>query len=220
MENNDNDNENQAKKAYMQLEKMIVSLELEPGAKVSEKGLSERLGIGRTPIREALQRLAAEGTVSIVPRTGIIVSTIDVPEQFHLIEVRRGIERIISARSARLATPEERTQFSELVKLFRKAGAESDENLFILTDRDYNNLVAATSRNKYALRAMQPLQAQTRRFWYLYFKRFGDLSKVCELHARIAEAISNADEKAAEQASDDLLDYVEEYTTKTMKAIY
>ena len=198
---------------------MIVSLKLSPGAKISEKYLCELVGMGRTPVREALQRLAAEGTIVIAPRAGIVISEIDITDQFRLIEVRRELERIMAGRAALLATPEERAKFTELAKDFNIAADASDEDLFITTDRDFNNLVAATARNKYALLAMSAIQAQTRRFWYLYFKQFGDLSKVSRLHASLALAISNGHEKGAIKASDALIDYVEEYTTKTMKAV-
>ncbi len=208
-----------ARNAYEIIEEMIVSLKLEPGAKISEKSLSELLGMGRTPIREALQRLAAEGTVIIAPRAGITVSDIDISDQFRLIEVRRGLERIMAGRASLLASDEERRQFTALADNFSKAAQTSDEDLFIVTDRNFNNLLAASARNRYVLMAMSLIQGQTRRFWYLYFKRFGDLPKVSRLHANIALCIANGNEKAAQKASDELIDYVEEYTTKTMKAM-
>jgi DNA-binding GntR family transcriptional regulator len=78
-------------RAYRDLEEMIVTLQLLPGSAVSETALSQRLGIGRTPIREALQRLARERLVTILPRRGIIVSEINVKSQLRLLEVRREV---------------------------------------------------------------------------------------------------------------------------------
>ena len=78
--------------AYEGLEEMIVTLRLEAGAVLSEAELSEKLGIGRTPIREALQRLAREGLVLILPRKGILVSEINPGKQLLLLEVRRELE--------------------------------------------------------------------------------------------------------------------------------
>ncbi len=209
----------QAQKAYELIEEMIVSLKLEPGQKISENFLSERLGIGRTPIREALQRLAYEGTVIITPRSGITISEIDMTDQFRLIEVRRGLERIMANRAAQFASTGEKEHFFALGKKFLQAAEANDENLFIQTDREFNQLLAVAARNKYARLAMSCIQAQTRRFWFLYFKHFGDLPKVCRLHATMAVAISQGDEKKAESDSDNLIDYVEEYTTRTIKAI-
>ena len=80
-------------RAYGELEELIVTLKLAPGAAVSEAELSSRLRIGRTPIREALQRLARERLVTILPRRGIVVSEINVARQLRLHEVRRELER-------------------------------------------------------------------------------------------------------------------------------
>jgi DNA-binding GntR family transcriptional regulator len=209
--------ENQAKTAYRVLEEMIVTLKLPPGSKISEKALNRSLGFGRTPIREALQRLSIEGYVKIVPRSGVIVSEIDVNDQMNLIEVRRELEKIIAGRAARLAIDLQRQQFKELAEDFERAAQQNDESIFIEADREFNQLVVETAQNKYVTYALAPIEAQTRRFWYLHFKRFGDLPKVANLHASIARAISGNDEAKARHASDKLLDYVEEYTRKTLR---
>ena len=76
-------------RAYRELEEMIVTLQLSPGTVLSEQALAMRLKIGRTPIREALQRLARDGLVVIMPRRGIMVSEINLRLQLRLLEVRR-----------------------------------------------------------------------------------------------------------------------------------
>jgi DNA-binding transcriptional regulator YhcF (GntR family) len=80
--------------AYERIEEMIVTLELRPGTAVSEAELSARLGIGRTPVREALQRLAREHLVQILPQRGVLVSELDIKRQLRLLEVRREVERL------------------------------------------------------------------------------------------------------------------------------
>src|ERR1043166_8641385 len=79
-------------RAYRELEEMIVTLQLSPGTVLSEQALAVRLKIGRTPIREALQRLARDGLVVIMPRRGIMVSEINLRLQLRLLEGRRGLE--------------------------------------------------------------------------------------------------------------------------------
>jgi len=91
-------------RAYLKLEELIVTLQLAPGEIVSEAALSRQLRIGRTPIREALHRLARERLVNILPRRGIIVSEINIAAQLRLLEVRREIERLVAlARAHKLA---------------------------------------------------------------------------------------------------------------------
>ncbi len=211
--------ESQAQMAYRVLEEMIVTLQLPPGSKISEKSLHRSLGIGRTPLREALQRLAIEGTVKILPRAGVIVSDIDLADQFKLIEVRRELEKILAGRAARLTSPEERQHFLELAEAFDAAGQKNDESIFIHADREFNALTLKTARNNYATCAIGPIAAQTRRFWFLHFKRFGNLIRVSRLHSAIARAIAAGDEPEARAASDRLIDYVEEYTQQTLQSM-
>lgn len=213
------DPETQAQFAYRQIEEMIVTLTLPPGSRISEKSISAQLGIGRTPVREALQRLAYERTIRVLARSGAVVSEIDVAEHFKLIEVRRELERILVGRASRLAEPATCKRFGELAEKFGEAADREDEAIFLPTDAEFNALVAETARNDYAAAAMRPLQAQTRRFWYLYFRQIGDLAHVSRLHAEIARAISRKNERDARDASDRLVDYVEQYTYRTMRAL-
>src|SRR5215510_4812555 len=100
--------------AYNQLEEMIVTLKLAPGAVLSEQALSAELGIGRTPIREALQRLAIEGLVLVLPRKAIIVTDTDPRKQLLVLEVRRELERLLARCGAERASLEERQQFQAI----------------------------------------------------------------------------------------------------------
>src|SRR3954465_1678799 len=101
-------------RAYRELEEMIVTLQLLPGTVLSEQALAVRLKIGRTPIREALQRLARDGLVLIMPRRGIMVSEINLRLQLRLLEVRRELERLMASLAAERATPDERREFAEV----------------------------------------------------------------------------------------------------------
>lgn len=211
--------ESQSQHAYRVIEEMIVTLALPPGSKVSEKSLSAELGIGRTPVREALQRLALEGTIQILPRSGAIVSNIDIAEHFDLIDVRREIERLLVTRAARLADRMTCAIFAELKTRFEAAARENSEAIFIPADAEFNALLAVAANNKYAKAAIEPLQAATRRFWYLHFRQFNNLGKLALLHAALAGAIANKEEQAAAKASDELIDFVEQYTFQTMRAL-
>lgn len=212
-------NESKSQAAYRLIEELIVTLELPPGTRVTEASLSEELGIGRTPVREALQRLARERSIEILPRSGAVVTDIDVVDHFKLIEVRRALERILATRSARLATPHARQLFKHTKERFEQIGQTNDDAHFIATDREFNKLLIETADHIYAADAIAPIQAQTRRFWYLYFTRFGDLPRVCTLHAAVADAVARNAENEAGEASDRLIDYVEEYTRKTLNAL-
>lgn len=208
--------ETQAQCAYREVEQMIVTLALPPGGRISEKTLAAKLDLGRTPVREALQRLAHERTIQILPRSGAIVSHVDIAAHFKLIEVRRELERIMVSRAARLMDQVAGRMFLDLANRFRMAERSNDEGIFISADREFNLLLAQTAANEYATAAMAPLQAQTRRLWYLFFKHFGEVSKVSRLHGDIAEALFEREEQESRQALDALIDYVEDYTYRTI----
>ena len=202
--------------AYAHLEEMIVTLQLAPGSAVSEQMLSERLGIGRTPIREALQRLAREKLVSILPRRGIVVSEINVGTQLRLLEVRRELERLIARIAARRATDEERARFRELAKLFEKSARNDDDVAFMRTDREFNELCSRAAHNEFAASAMSLMHSLSRRFWYLHYRQAADMPLTAKLHADIATAIADGEEERAAKASDRLLDAIEKFTRDTV----
>jgi DNA-binding GntR family transcriptional regulator len=192
-----------------------VTLKLAPGAVVSEAELSERLGIGRTPIREALQRLARERLVNILPRRGIVVSEINVKSQLRLLEVRRELERLISRSAARRATDQEREQFRRLAANFGKSAKANDDVAFMRTDREFNSLQAAATHNEFAIGAMGLMHGLSRRFWYIHYKQAADMPLTAKLHADIARAIADGDEDRAGKATDKLLDVIEKFTRLT-----
>ena len=203
-------------RAYAELEEMIVTLQLAPGAAVSEAELSSHLGIGRTPIREALQRLARERLVMILPRRGIMVSEINVGRQLRLHEARRELERLIARTAARRATDEQRARFRELARDFEKSARVNDDVTFMRTDREFNLLCSNASHNEFAAGAMALMHGLSRRFWYIHYKQAADMPLTAKLHADIARAIADKDEACAATASDRLLDVIEEFTRATV----
>jgi len=189
-----------------------VTLKLAPGAVVSEQELAERLGIGRTPIREALQRLARERLVNILPRRGVVVTEINVKSQLRLLEVRRELERLISRSAARRATDDEREHFRRLATSFEKSAKANDDVTFMRTDREFNTLQAAATHNEFAIGAMGLMHGLSRRFWYIHYKQAADMPLTAKLHADIARSIADGDEDRAARATDKLLDAIERFT--------
>ncbi len=202
--------------AYSKLEELIVTLQFAPGASVSEAALSHQLRIGRTPIREALHRLARERLVNILPRRGITVSEINVGAQLRLLEVRREIERLVARSAARHASDAERRQFTALGKAFETAARTDDATAFMRTDRAFNELCLVAARNEYAASAMVLMNALSRRFWFIHYRQAADMPLAAKLHAAVARAVAKGDAKAAAAASDRLLDYIEEFTRSTL----
>ena len=204
--------------AYQKLEEMIVTLQLSPGAVLSEQALAAELGIGRTPIREALQRLGREGLIVILPRKGILVADTDPRKQLLVLEVRRELERLLARASAERASSAERARFREIADSMAAAGRANDDITFLRLDRELNALVTESARNEYAARAMRFLHGHSRRFWYLHYKQVADLPLCARLHAQQARAIAGGNAARAMAATDKLLDYNEKFTRATVGA--
>ena len=203
-------------RAYRELEEQIVTLRLKPGEFLSEYALSQSLHIGRTPIREALQRLAREGLVTILPRKGILVSETDPRKQLLVLEARRELERLLCRLGAQRSTKEQRRRFREIAAGMDRAGQVNDDIAFMRLDRELNILIAEAAHNDYASRAMRFLHGHSRRFWYMHYKQAADLPLCARLHADQARAIGAGDPKCAAAASDRLIDYTETFTRATV----
>jgi DNA-binding GntR family transcriptional regulator len=191
-------------------------LQLKPGDILSEQMLSAVFKIGRTPIREALQQLAREGLITILPRKGILVSDINPRSQLLVLEVRREIERLLSRAGAERATKEQREQLRNIAQGMDRAAKANDDFSFMRLDRELNRLMIDASHNVYAARSMKQLQGLSRRFWYMHYREAADLPLCARLHANQARAIAQGNGEAAARASDKLMDYVENFTRATV----
>jgi DNA-binding GntR family transcriptional regulator len=194
--------------AYRQLEEMIATLELAPGALVSEAELCTRLGIGRTPIREAMQRLAREQLLQILPRRGCIVSACRLEDELNVIEVRRPLELLVARAAAQRATPEQRRQFDNIANAMTDALLADDFEAFARLDAEFNQLSLAACRNPTAASMMGLISTLNRRFWFTRHGRTLPREGV-ESHVAIARAIAKGDIDGAAAATERLLRYVE-----------
>jgi DNA-binding GntR family transcriptional regulator len=197
---------------------VIVTLALAPEEVVSEALLSDRLRIGRTPIREALQRLARERLVRIMPRRGIVVAGVDVREQLRLLEVRREVERMMARAAARRADAELRGRLRAVADGMDRAAAQGDETAFLRLDRELNLLVIEATRNEFAAAAMALMHGLSRRFWFIHWRQNADLPEAARAHAALARAVAEGRPEPAAAASDRLLDYIEAFTKATANA--
>jgi DNA-binding GntR family transcriptional regulator len=176
-------------------------------------------GIGRTPIREAIQRLAREHLIVILPQRGLLVPEIDVKKQLKLLRTRREVERLVCRSAAKSATPEEREVFARLAAGFEKAASANDDVSFVRLDREFNELCLAAARNEFAEGAMRLMHGLLRRFWYYHYKQTADLPEMARLHGAVAKAIADGDVDGAGRALDKLLDNIEDFTRATITEV-
>lgn len=202
--------------AYARIEELIVTLELEPGSVVSEATLSGRIGIGTTPIREALQRLAREHLVQILPRRGVIVTAVDVGQQLQVLETRRELDRLIARAAASRATALEREQMAALAERMELAAVAGDIKSFLQCDNEMNGRLARAARNDVAARTVATLHSTSRRFWFFHHIAHGQAGKTMALHVDLARAVASGDAARAAAASDRLIDDLHEFARGTL----
>ena len=205
-----------AEQVYGRLEAMIVTLELLPGTLLSELAISNQFGVSRTPVGEALQRLSREGLVTILPRRGFVVTEVNATDQIRLLELRREIARFIARSGAVRATLQEREALRDVAKEFLNASKSRDAAGMTAADKRFHDLFADCAHNNFAVMAIEPLDSLSRRFSHAHSMMRDDAMKSAKLHAAIALAMADGDEKRAEQASDALADYLYDFVRHTL----
>jgi DNA-binding GntR family transcriptional regulator len=187
-----------AERAYALLERMVVTLELPPGQTFSENELIDRAGLGRTPVREALQRLAWEGLLDIRPRAGIAIAPVHPADWRRIIDVRTGPEMIL-VRAAALNASHSHEPFREAALAMQKAVIADSVLLFLRADKAFDVALSNAADNPFASRCCAPLQTLSRRFWFRYMAETG-LGEAAEAHIQLIEAITTGDLDHAEAA--------------------
>jgi DNA-binding GntR family transcriptional regulator len=180
-------------RAYFELRKLIVSLELPPGSIVNERELMERLGLGRTPVREALRALAAEGLVEVYPRRGMFVSNVEVRDLAALSELRVELEGFAARLAAERATDEERDAARGLLAELDRAAGEEDERLLIELDQRIHRHVYRLTHNTFLEKALNEHFVLSLRIWFLALHRVPRLARAIQEHRKLLKAIADGD---------------------------
>lgn len=175
---------------------MIVTLELAPSSIATEGALIERLGLGRTPVREAIQRLAWEGLVEIRPRAGLAIAPLHPGDWLRVIDARRGVEVVLARSAARFVTREAADRFHDAALAMQKSVMAADVLAFLAADKALDEALAFAADNQFAARLAAPLQTHSRRFWFRYQRDTG-LAASAEHHVALISSILEHDEEGA-----------------------
>jgi len=178
-----------ADKAYHAIRGLIVSLELAPGALIDERELIERLEIGRTPVREALRRLAQEQLVEVYPRRGMFVTPVDARALARLSEVRAVLEPEAARLAAARATDADREELGLLLSELEGGGGgeliDLDERIHRAVYRAAHNDLLQTTLEQYYTLAL--------RIWSIALDRAHELEEAVAEHRALLEAIHDGD---------------------------
>ncbi|MFW6183479.1 MAG: GntR family transcriptional regulator [Chloroflexota bacterium] len=183
--------------AYQVLKHKIVSLELAPGAVIDEAALVETLGLGRTPIREALQRLALEKLVDIVPRRGMFVTEIGVTNLQRLCEVRVVLEGMAARFAAQRGRPRHWQRMDAVLSMLGHDPAAIDNDALIAMDEACHQIICEAADNEFLADALSGMYALSLRLWYFSLSRMGAVHKTVLEHRYILRALQAGDGECA-----------------------
>lgn len=201
--------------AYMQLCHDIEFGELAAGDVFTESDLSNRLGIGRTPLREALQRLTREHIISVGGRAGIQIPPLSVDDQLGRLEVRRALECLTVALSAERASDKD---LQDLLGIKNALAQVTEPHRYLGLLRQTQELILQHTGNSYLQEAMKPLLLLSRRFWRAYLKYFDEsVAHGKQHHLIIIDAILRRDAATAQEAALGLNDYLVDFTLGVAK---
>ena len=199
-----------ADRAYLAIRGLIVSLELAPGAVIDERELMQRLGLGRTPVREALRQLAQEQLVEVFPRRGMFVTGVDVRDLARISEVRGALEPEAARLAAERATDEERDELADLSDQITRSS-----DLMGLDERIHRAIYAA-AHNDFMEKTLGEYYVLAHRIWMIALDRAEALEDAVEAHRDLIQAIVVGN---GERAASLMQDHIENFETSMRKVL-
>ena len=194
--------------AYERLEEMIVSCTLRPGLFLSIQDLQDQLGIGRTPVHQAVSRLAQDTLITIRPRHGLQIAPIDLARERTLLLLRRDLERFVVRLATERANPAQRAQVLSLAQTLRNAEGRMTITAFNQLDLKIDQMLIDAAGEPFLAHTLRPLHTLFRRTGYIYHtwvRRQDGLSRSIACHLAVLDAVAAGRVKEAVAASDGLI---------------
>jgi DNA-binding GntR family transcriptional regulator len=187
-----------AEQAYVFIRDQLVMLDIRPGSPLNEEELGATLGMGRTPIREALKRLESERLVVAYPRRGTFATDVNISDLAHISEVRRTLEPMATAAAARRATAADRAALTEL-RAQLDAGVPSGDNAELLrTDLALHRAIYRCVHNPFLEDTLIRYDNLATRIWCVFVPRLSGMAGHVDEHVPLLTAIIEGDaDKAA-----------------------
>ena len=191
--------------AYQVIKSKIVSCELKPGEAVTVTDLADALGIGRTPVIQAVDRLMIDGLVEVMPRKGVVVSPVSLDELVELIEVRQINEARVTRWAAERIQEKQLRELRDNLDRMLKATHARELDQLIELDRGFHRTIATSAGNSIMTELLGNLHDRAVRFWTLSLNVPDQNNRVCDQHAEIIEKLAAHDPAGAEKS---MLDHI------------
>lgn len=199
------------------LREAIIVGELKPGERLMEVQLAEKMGVSRTPVREAIRKLELEGLVEMYPRKGALVANLSVKDIMDVLEVRATLDGLASSLSAARITDEEIKELKHVQSQFMNYIDKDNLQGSIKKDVEFHDIIYRSSRNDKLLQIANNLREQIQRFRVIYLKDFSSTSELVKEHTDILDAIIRQDTEASRDYAQRHINNQEESILKALK---
>jgi DNA-binding GntR family transcriptional regulator len=197
--------ESLADQAYLRLREEIIRVELPPGTVLREEDLTRRLGMGRTPVRAAIQRLRGDGFITVLPRRGTLVSEINITDLAGIYEVRTKMESWASRLAAERARAPDRAEAGELIAQLEALRPETGHEELLELDRRIHRFVYRCAKNDFLAETLDQYHNLSLRILHVAMSRYPSLTprldEVVHQQRRLLEAVRSGDADGAEQVA-------------------
>ena len=197
--------ESQSHLAYLRLERLIVTLELAPGSMVTEKQLIALAGFGRTPVREAIQKLAWQGLIAVRPRAGLQITALDPAHPAMIYETRRQLEPLAARLVAGNIDSAAREELIACAKAMTECSVTGDKVGFLDADKLFDEILERACPNPFIVQALAALQTHGRRYWF-HAADEAALDTSVNLHVKAIRTLLQGEANAAEAAMRELIE--------------
>ena len=182
---------------FQTLRQAILRGELKPGERLMEIHLAQKLGVSRTPVREAIRKLELEGLVVMIPRKGAVVAGITISDLEDVLEVRVALEELAVKYACRRVTPEQLAELKRRSELFKKSLNGNDVGLCAEADVAFHDMIYQATGNNRLVQILNNIREQMYRYRMEYLKDRHSHSILVQEHEEILSALTAGDEKAA-----------------------
>lgn len=202
------------------LREAILQGELIPGERLMEKQLAERLGVSRTPIREAIRKLELEGLIIMVPRKGAEVAKITEKDIKDVLEVRAVLEALAVKLACEKMDEEGIEELEKLKDEFAEAARNKEVEVLIKKDVEFHDAIFNSTDNEKLIQIINNLREQIYRFRVKYIKKMDDYTALVMEHEEIVNGIKNKDKKLAKEIAIRHIENQERTVIKMLKNTY
>ncbi|MDQ4113600.1 MAG: GntR family transcriptional regulator [Actinomycetota bacterium] len=192
--------------AYERIRDRLIMLDIRPGEPINDGALAASLGIGRTPVREALKRLETDHLVVSYARRGTFATAVDVTELGAISDLRRQLEPFAANRAAAAASEPIRAELRAMAEKVRALDASGDRRTLMRLDMSVHRLIYRATGNKHLEDVLIRYDNLATRIWCLVVDKLPDLASHISEHAQLLDAIADGDSERAERLTSEHVD--------------